>query len=142
MSPILSAEIVLGMLLVGVVLPLTFIFIRRRVLASGPPLVLCAVRRDPSAAYSLGLLRFGGETLEFFGLFGPSLRPRRTFERGRFDLDSPSVATTQIAGIPDAVEVGCYYGTERFGMALAPGAYTAVRTWLESAPPGYNVNVA
>ena len=44
-------------------------------------------------------------------------------------VDSPTSVLTIVAGM-----LG--------GFAFAPAAYTAVRAWLESSPPGYNVNVA
>ena len=44
--------------------------------------------------------------------------------------------------LPEAVTVDCRYGTDSFSLALAPSAYTAMRSWLESSPPGFNVNVA
>jgi len=47
-----------------------------------------------------------------------------------------------IAGLPEAVEVTCHYAEDTFQLALSPAAYTAMRSWLESAPPGFNVNVA
>jgi hypothetical protein len=40
------------------------------------------------------------------------------------------------------VTVECHDGTDVFSLALAPAAYTAMRSWLESSPPGFNVNVA
>ena len=29
-----------------------------------------------------------------------------------------------------------------YQLAMSPAAYTALRAWLESSPPGFNVNVA
>jgi hypothetical protein len=142
MSPVVSAEIVAGLLVVAVLLTLTYIFVRRRVLASGSTLMLCALQPHGRSQYRLGLMRFAGDALEWFTLVGPSLRPARTWERARLDLDAPTAAREPIAGLPDAVTVRCHYGSDEFGVALAPAAYTAMRSWLESSPPGFNVNVA
>jgi hypothetical protein len=142
MSPLLSAEVLAGTLILLALAVLAFIFTRRRLLASGSPLVLCALRRRPQAPYRLGLLRFSGTCLEWFSLVGPSLRPGQAWDRVRLQLEAPSVPHTVLSGLPDAVEVACHHGADEFSLALAPGSYTAMRSWLESAPPGHNVNVA
>jgi Protein of unknown function (DUF2550) len=141
MSPLVTAEVVAGMLVLLALATLTFIFIRRRLLASQSSLMLCALRQH-SPNYRLGLLRIAGPRLEWFSLVGPSMRPRRTWDRGRLQLDAPGAPHEVLAGLPDGVEVTCHYGANTFQLALAPTAYTAIRSWLESAPPGFNVNVA
>ena len=142
MTLVISAEIVAGALILCALFALAFIFVRRRLLASGAPLMLCALQPHGRSQYRMGLLRFAGSSLEWFSLVGPSLRPSRTWERARLDLAAPLASDEQIAGLPDAVTVECHYGTDAFALALAPSAYTAMRSWLESSPPGFNVNVA
>lgn len=143
MSPLVTtAEVVAGVLVLLALSALAFIFVRRRVLSSGRPLLLAGVRRTGGSGYRLGLLRFCGPNLQWFTLIGPSMRPRREWSRVRLDLEAPGAAHEVISGMPDAVEVTCHYGSETFQLALAPTAYTAIRSWLESAPPGFNVNVA
>ena len=104
--------------------------------------MLCAVQADGRGQFRLGLLRLAGSTLEWFTVTGPSLRPSRSWERARIQLESPTRSLHPIAGLPESVEVRCHYGKESFALALAPAAYTAMRSWLESSPPGFNVNVA
>jgi hypothetical protein len=142
MSPVVSAEVVVGALILFALLTLTYIFIRRRLLSSGAPLMLCGLQPHGRSKHRLGLLRFTGSTLEWFTLIGPSPRSARTWERPRLELGSPQSSQEVIAGLPEAVTVECRYGAESFSLALAPAAYTAVRSWLESSPPGFNVNVA
>lgn len=142
MSPLVTAEIVAGTLVLLAVMGLAFIFVRRRLLAAGSPLMLCALRERGSTGFRLGLARFAGQRLEWFTLIGPSLRPRRAWERCRLELEAPSAPHEVLAGLPDGVTVTCHHGTDSFVLGLAPGSYTAVRSWLESAPPGFNVNVA
>ena len=142
MSLVISAEIVAGVLVLLVVLVLLYIFVRRRLLSSGAPLMLCALQPHGRSQYRLGLLRYSGGTLEWFTLVGPSPRPARVWERPRLELGPPRTPQTPIAGLPEAVTVACRYGADRFDLALAPAAYTALRSWLESSPPGFNVNVA
>ena len=142
MSPVISVEIVVVTLIVCALVALTFIFVRRRVLASGAPLMLCALQPQGRSTYRLGLLRLAGSTLEWFTLVGPSLRPSRSWQRARLDLDAPQASSEPVAGLPEAVTVQCHDGADSFALALAPSAYTAMRSWLESSPPGFNVNVA
>jgi hypothetical protein len=142
MSPLVTAEIVAGMLVLLALGALAFIFIRRRMLASGIPLILCGLRARGANGYRLGLMRFSGGRLEWFTLIGPSMRPRRSWERARLKPEAPSAPHEVIAGLPEAVEVTCHYAEDTFQLALSPAAYTAMRSWLESAPPGFNVNVA
>jgi hypothetical protein len=48
-----------------------------------------------------------------------------------------------VPGLPaDAVSVTGRSRTTNYELALSPAAYTALRAWLESSPPGFNVNVA
>lgn len=182
MSPVISAEVVAGTLILAVLLVLTFIFVRRRLLASGAPLMLCALQPHGRTQFRLGLLRFSGSTLEWFSLVGPSMRPARSWQRPRLELEAPRGPAEVVAGLPDALTVRCHYdtsgdrltggsrsraseraaeheadaaeadlpqvegpadrGTDTFELAMAPAAYTAMRSWLESSPPGFNVNVA
>ena len=142
MSPVISAEIVAGALILLALFALAYIFVRRRLLASGAPLMLCALKAHGRSQYRLGLLRFSGTTLEWFTLIGPSPRSARTWDRTRLELGSPGLPEAAIAGLPEAVTVDCHYGSDTFSLALAPSAYTAMRSWLESSPPGFNVNVA
>jgi len=142
MSLLISAEILAGVLVLVLLLTLLYIFVRRRLLSSGAPLMLCALQPHGRSQYRLGLLRYCGSTLEWFTLVGPSPRPARTWERPRLELGPPRTPAGPIAGLPEAVTVACRHGTDQFDIALAPAAYTAMRSWLESSPPGFNVNVA
>ncbi|HEY7719935.1 MAG TPA: DUF2550 domain-containing protein [Pedococcus sp.] len=142
MSPLVTAEIVAAALVLLALAALAYIFVRRRLLASGSPLMLCALRAHSASGYRLGLMRFAGASLEWFTLVGFSLRPRHTWDRVRLEPDAPGAPSEVIAGLPEAVEVTCHYGTDTFQLALSPASYTAMRSWLESAPPGFNVNVA
>jgi hypothetical protein len=142
MSPVVSAEIVAGTLVLLALCALAQVYLRRRVIAAGSPLMLCAVRGHGAHQYRLGLLRFADSRLDWFTLLGFGVRPQRSWQRARLDIGAPSAPHDVLPGLPSAVEVECRYGTDTFSVALTPAAYTAVRSWAESAPPGYNVNVA
>ena len=142
MSPVVSAEIVAGALILLALFALTYIFVRRRLLSSGAPLMLCALQPHGRSQYRLGLLRFSGQLA---GVVHPdrALAARRPhLGAPRLELGPPNQPETTIAGLPEAVTVDCHYGSDTFALALAPAGYTAMRSWLESSPPGFNVNVA
>ena len=63
--------------------------------------------------------------------------------RGDLDLGAPQPLTrNKPIAIIDPVRVECTVGGDTFLIAIAPGDYTALRSWSESAPPGRNANVA
>ena len=63
MSPLVTAEIVAATLVLLALAALAYIFVRRRLLASGSPLMLCALRAHGAHGYRLGLMRFAGASL-------------------------------------------------------------------------------
>jgi hypothetical protein len=44
--------------------------------------------------------------------------------------------------LPGAQGVMFTSGPKAFALALLDGDYTALRSWQEASPPGYNANVA
>jgi hypothetical protein len=52
------------------------------------------------------------------------------------------VVSDPIPGLADPVAVVGSSGAATCEFAFVPAAYTAVRAWLESSPPGYKANVA
>ena len=75
-------------------------------------------------------------------IVGPSLRPEVSWLRGEFDLGIPTPIADPIPGLAEPVSVTGRAGSQSYEFAFVPAAYTAVRAWLESSPPGFNVNVA
>ncbi|MDN5797975.1 MAG: DUF2550 domain-containing protein [Intrasporangium sp.] len=143
-SALVSTEIVIGILLVAVALVLVVTYARRRYIAHGQPLTVCAVRPESVKRWRLGLIKFGDNALEWYALGGVSVRPRHRWARQSLLLETPGPLPPgeSIPVIPAAQRVPCTSGSERFDLALAHADYTALRSWQEAAPPGYNVNVA
>lgn len=142
MSPLHSAEAVTVALVLVLALALALIWVRRRAISAGRPLMLCAVRTVARPHWRLGLLRFAADRLEWYPVVSPSLRPACRWDRWGVDLAAPAPSRDVIPGLPEAVAVRGRYAGDPFEIALAPSSYTAVRSWLESSPPGFNVNVA
>jgi hypothetical protein len=124
-----------------IVLGLVSLVARRRLIARGEPLAMVALQRGEG--WKLGMTRLTTDNVQWFAVIGIGLRPRCVWRRGELDLGSPAPLTRNkpIAMI-DPVQVDCTTGAEHFRIAIAPGDYTALRSWSESAPPGLNANVA
>jgi hypothetical protein len=143
-SVLVSTEIVIGTLLAIALVVLTTTYARRRYISRDLPLTLCGFRVAGSTRWRLGLIRFGDNALEWFALGGVSVRPKHRWLRQRLRLEAPVPLTgaDSIPLLPDASKVPCTDGHGDFELALQGPDYTALRSWQEAAPPGYNVNVA
>lgn len=115
---------------------------RRRAIGRGSLLTLCAYAPDGSRSWRRGLIRFGAHGVEWFPMTGFSLRPRHHWGRRELELGS-AVPLPDGAGLDlhDAVSVSCRHGDAVFHLALGHAAYTALRSWVEAAPPGATSNV-
>lgn len=135
------AAVGLACLLLLVVLGLAALVIRRRLIARGEPLAMVAVRRGDG--WKLSMTRFSTDSVQLFAVMGVGVRPRSVWPRGELQLGAPTPLTrNKPIAIIDPVQVECAIGAETFLIAIAPGDYTALRSWSESAPPGLNANVA
>jgi hypothetical protein len=143
MTPFVAAELVLALVVLLVVGALTFVWACRRFISGdGRPVMLCARRQGDAGRWRLGLARLSSDRFEWFSIVGPSLRPEVSWLRGELDLGAPTPLADPIPGLAEPVAVQGHAGAASSEFAFVPAAYTAVRAWLESSPPGYNVNVA
>jgi len=142
---LLTSELLVGGVLFIVLAVLGAVFVRRRLIARGMPLTVCALREPSDQRWRFGLARYDMTGLEWYTLAGLSLRPARQWERGLLDIgaghpldpgERPEIL------IPAGMRVECRYRQTRFELALAQAPYTALRSWLEASPPGRGVNVA
>ena len=117
------------------------IWARRHALAASGPVLLCAFRTPTAKAWRLGLLRFGPEALEWFTFAGLTLRPSRSWRRSSVRMGVAQPTRDLIPGISDPVRVSAEADGAPFELAMARGSHTAMRSWMESAPPGYGVNI-
>ena len=131
----------LGLLLVLAVALLLSLAGRRRWLARGGGTFECSLRlrsTTPGAGWVLGVGRYSGGCLEWFRFFSFSVRPRRTFPRGRVRV----VDTRD----PDAIEAVSLTGQSRIlalevgpqtqELAMSEDSVVGLLAWLEAAPPG------
>jgi hypothetical protein len=143
-SVLVNTEIAIGTLLLIVLFILASTWFRRRYISGGLPLTLCGTRRSAGDRWRVGLIRFGDNALEWYSLGGVSLRPKHRWRRQTLRLEAPVllIGPDSLSLLPDAYRVEATSGGQPFELALQASAYTALRSWQEAAPPGYNVNVA
>ena len=145
MGVLLTGEMLVGGLLFTGLAFLGSVFARRRLIGRGKSLTVCALREPGDRRWRFGLARYGSTRLEWFTLWGLSLRPARRWERAILVVGTgqpivPSERPEIL--IPSAWRVECIYGQESFEIALAQARSTALRSWFETRPPGHNVYVA
>ncbi len=109
-------------------------------------LIPCCYRRAADQDWCRGSLRYDQGRLDHFGPSGFSMRPDHQWLRSRLDLGiARTISSQDCPALPRGVAataVTCRYGDDSFELALGRQHYTALRSWLESVPPGWNANVA
>ncbi|WEV78350.1 DUF2550 family protein [Janibacter cremeus] len=142
MSTLQVVEVLLlaGCLLLA--LWLVVLWLRRRALAAHGPMCPCAVRLPGSPRWRLGLLRMGVRDLDWFSVAGLTTSPSMSWAREGMEISTPAPEPVSLPGLDTAVAVTLTRGRDHLAdLAVEPKIYPAVRSWLESAPPGHNVNV-
>lgn len=137
---ILTAEAV-GVLVLAVAIPVIWIIVRRRWLATRSQVFDCALRLPDAPegrGWMLGAARYRGDVLEWYRTFSLSWRPRVTLPRGETVL--------RRVREPGEVEALALYeeyviaelDAPRPDLQLAMGRdeMTAFHSWTEAAPPG------
>ncbi len=136
---IFSIEVAVGLLVALAGGYLVAVVLRRRIISRGGLTTMCAYRRAGGHAWRQGFIRFGEGDLEWFPLGGVSTKPRYVWSRRGLDLGNPqrldSGQTEAVGGMVNAIWVECTCRDTLFALALAEPAYTALRSWVESAPP-------
>lgn len=108
----------------------------------------CSLRRDgtgrSAGRWMVGVARYESDRLDWFRIFTMNPRPWRSFARSRLvilDRREPQ-GPEAYSVVQGSVIVRCAYGASVLELAMSDPAYSGFATWLESAPPGQNINVA
>lgn len=113
--------------------------------AVSPP-VPCGYRVGADDPWTVGTLHYEEDLLVHRGPGGLSMLTQHRWARVGLDLGIAhhAEAATVSARLPDVplVAVPCTYGRTHFFLALPEEHYTALRSWVEAAPPGWNTSVA
>jgi hypothetical protein len=134
----------------GVVLLLVICYglllvVRRRVLSRHGGTFELSVRiagrgsqSEAGRGWVLGLGRYREERLEWFRIFSPSPRPRRTWQRSVLEISGQREPTgaEAFALYGGHVVVECRTPRGQVELAMSPSALTGFSSWLESGPPG------
>lgn len=141
-----ALQLVEVLLLAGCLLLLGWLvalWVRRRTIGATGPVALCAVRRPGTTRWRLGLIRLGGDDLGWFTVSGVTSRPNLVWRRAGLEISTPRPETVDVAGLERPVSIVLSNdGGHLCDLALERQVYFALRSWLESAPPGRGVNVA
>ncbi|PPK98655.1 uncharacterized protein DUF2550 [Kineococcus xinjiangensis] len=142
---LLPLEILGGLILLSV-LSLVVVVLRRRALVGRIGTFDCSVRTIGRSGrhWALGVARYEVDRLDWYRMFSFSVRPSCSFARGALDVVGrrEPVGGEALAVQPGAIVVECRHRGDDLEMAMSRDAYTGFASWLESAPPGQNTNVA
>ena len=142
MSTLQVGELVLLAVCVIIALWLCLLWLRRRALAAHGPVAPCAIRLPGSSRWRLGLLRMGTYTLDWYSVGALRTSPTKSWTREGLEISTPRTEQVSIPGLPSACAIELSSRSGHLGdLAVEAKIYPAVRSWLESAPPGHNVNV-
>lgn len=141
MDWLLVLALVALVVVLGLVVPIGWLVVRRHLLSRRGVLFDCGLRLRrtvPDAGWVLGIGRYRADRLEWFPAFSPSLRPRRVFPR------SATHSGTQRA--PSEIEAVLLFDDQRiielhaplgmWELSMSADALTGLLSWLEAAPPG------
>lgn len=142
MPPLLvTLETLLGVILLLLLVIVGFI-VRRRTLQRAGATFDCSLRETLAShgrGWTLGLARYGEDSIEWFRVFSWSPRPRRTYARNELAVRSRRRPTgpEALAVTPGAIVVQCTASGGRvLELAMAEDSLTGFLAWLEAAPPG------
>lgn len=132
---------VVGLVLALVVVPLGLLSGRRWVLSRGGGTVDLSLRLKDAPhgrGWVLGVGRFEGDVLQWYRVFSPALRPRRTLNRRDLSVVArrEPVGSERLALLSGAVVMECASSNGPVQLAMAATAITGFLAWLEATPPG------
>jgi hypothetical protein len=92
----------------------------------------------------VGVARYEVDRLDWFNVFGFTLRPARVLGRPNLEIleKRPPNSHDIYAVMPGWVVVRCDDDGTVLELAMGQNAYNGFATWLESAPPGQGMSVA
>ncbi|GAA2006490.1 DUF2550 domain-containing protein [Catenulispora subtropica] len=144
----LSAVEFLAITLVVICLALAFIPMRRHLIRRGGGAFDCAVRFAPiptlgdASGWSFAVGRYRELTVELYRVFSYSPRPRTSLARRGFDVVGRREAVGEETRtlLPGWSVLECSAAGEAVELAMSPESMMAFLTWVEAAPPGWNIS--
>jgi hypothetical protein len=139
----LDAAWLFAVFLMILVLAAVGIAARRYLLERGGGTVECGLR-EPGGSWRLGVASYQRDELNWFGVFGVSMRPEEVFPRRDLAVVSrrrPTEAEVSILGPGMIVVEFSFGGGGPVELALGESALTGLLAWLEAGPPGSRFGV-
>jgi hypothetical protein len=138
---------VLGAVVALLVLAVGGLVLRRYLLTREIGSFDCSLRvEDPSGRFRwmVGVARYEADRLDWFNVFGLTLRPARSLGRPNLEILEKRQPNSHdiYAVMPGWVVVRCDDDGAVVELAMGQNAYNGFATWLESAPPGQGISVA
>jgi hypothetical protein len=131
-------EVLLGLVLL-LILGLVLLAVRRRYIQRGASFDASIRTRKKrfGQGWTLGVARYGDNSLEWFRVFSLGLRPR-VFPRDELFIGErrDPVYPENLAILPGHVIVACKVIGEDLELAMSPEALTGFVAWREASPPG------
>lgn len=135
----LPVEIGLAVLLI-VVLPFVWLFVRRRWLTGKGGLFDCSLANPQGTRWSLGLARYEGNTLQWYPALGIGIRPKLTLDRTgttfQSQRDPEAAEAIQLFAHDVIVTLRIRSTDSSRQLAMTPASLTGLLSWLEASPPG------
>jgi hypothetical protein len=130
-----------GIVLLLVIAYGLLLVLRRRVLSRHGGTFELSVRvraSESGRGWVLGIGRYRDERLEWFRIFSPWPRPRRSWRRAQLQITGQREPTGSeaFALYGGHVVVECRTPGGPVELAMSPSALTGFSSWLESGPPG------
>lgn len=140
MGVVASVEVVLIVALVALLVPVAWLYARRRWLSRDGGTFDCALRPlEERHPWQLGAARYRGEYLEWFRVFSLGVRPRFRMRRSTIHVVNARHCEPEdgLWGGERVLDVG--FGAERrhrrVELAMDPDSATGFLSWIEAAPP-------
>ena len=130
-----------GALLLVILLFGLLLVVRRRVLSRKGGTFELSVRESMAAegrGWVLGMGRYRENSLEWFRIFSPLPRPRRTWRRNDLKVlgQRDPEGAEEFALYAGHVVVTCRTPRGEAELAMSPSSLTGLQSWLEAGPPG------
>lgn len=130
-----------GVLLLLVLLFGVYLILRRRIISRNGGTFELALRRANSPAehgWRLGMGRYHHGALEWFPVFSPDPRPKRSWARNTLTIQGQRDPQGQelAALFSGNVIVTCNSAEGEIELAMGSSSLTGFASWLEAGPPG------
>lgn len=135
-----AVEVVLVIAFLVVVIPILWLYLRRRWLSRQGGMFDCSLL--VGRRWVIGVARYSGEYLQWFRIFSLSLRPRISYRRTSTQaLETRELTEAEVDDLYAGMRVVRleatmdFEGPDTWELAMPAESVTGLLSWLEAAPP-------